>query len=416
LVAKRFQALTDYEPIVGKIAINQLRQLADDLTGMKVVHVNSTKIGGGVAEILEWMVPLMQELGIQASWETIEGDQDFFNITKMFHNGLQGNPVEFSAKTQKIYESTNVSNLHRLQAILEDADSVFIHDPQPAFLLKCIPHRKGKWIWRCHIDVSSPNRLVWKYLKGVIEEYDASIFSMVQFAQSLKHPQFVIAPSIDPLSEKNCELSQSEINDVYSNYNLDPNRPIIVQISRFDRFKDPLGVISAYKYIKDTIPIQLVLAGGAADDDPEGAKVLNEVLEAAANDPDIHVLLLPGDAHRTINALQRIADIIIQKSIKEGFGLTVTEGLWKGRPVIGGDTGGIRLQVINHHTGFLVKTPQGAALRIRYLLHQRDIAKSMGIKAKELVRENFLLTRHLREYLTLLLWLKNGNQDNFITA
>jgi trehalose synthase len=231
--------------------------------------------------------------------------------------------------------------------------------------------------------------------------YDASIFSMCQFAQTLPHPQYLIPPSIDPLSPKNIDLDPEELSAVRYQYNLDSQKPLLVQISRFDRFKDPLGVIAAYKLVRKSQPVQLVLAGGGASDDPEGQQVLDEALEAAAGDPDIHILLLPSDAHKTINALQRLASIVIQKSTREGFGLTVTEGLWKGKPVIGGDTGGIRLQLVNYHTGFLVNTPEGAAHRIRFLLHHEKLRNVMGIKAREFVRENFLLTRQLREYLTL---------------
>ncbi|HDO30900.1 MAG TPA: glycosyltransferase, partial [Desulfobacteraceae bacterium] len=272
--------------------------------------------------------------------------------------------------------------------------------------------RRGKWIWRCHIDVSRPFRPVWKYLRRFVREYDASIFSLAGFAQTLPHPQYIIPPSIDPLSEKNMELPEDDVRAVFTDFNLDPGRPLLVQVSRFDRFKDPLGVIRAYRLVKKFVPgQQLVLAGGGATDDPEGKIVLHEVREAAAGDPDIHVQSLPPDSNRTINALQRAADIVLQKSVREGFGLTVTEAMWKGKPVIGGNTGGIRLQVINFNTGFLVNTPEGAALRIRYLLHQPEKMHEMGNKAKEFVRENFLLTRHLREYLTLILSLHYGSTD-----
>ncbi len=408
--------LGDYESIVGQEAIDQLRQLADDIAGLKVVHVNSTKMGGGVAEILSWMIPIMRELGINASWETINGDERFFAITKSIHNGLQGQPINFTANDQKHYEEINVINGERLRPVLEEAASIFIHDPQPAYLVNLLPSKRVKWIWRCHIDVSSPDRKIWKYLRESVEGYSASIFSMTQFSQPLKHPQFVIAPSIDPLSNKNCELTSSELTEVYEQFSIDPTRPVLVQISRFDRFKDPVGVIKAYRMIKKVTPIQLILAGGGASDDPEGQAVLDEVREAAGDDKDIHVLLLPADKDRLINALQRIADIIIQKSTREGFGLTVTEGMWKGKPVIGGDAGGIRLQVFNYNTGFLVRSPEGAALRIRYLLHNKDKAQKMGFQAKEFVRENFLLIRHVREYLTLLRWLKMKNKRNSMVA
>ena len=409
-------SLSDYAPIVGKAAISQLQQLSDDIAGIRIVHVNSTRMGGGVAEILAWMIPLMKELGIDASWEVLEGNDEFFAVTKKMHNGLQGQPVELSSTEQKCYERTNESNMSRLGEKLESADAVFIHDPQPAFLIKSAPNRKGKWIWRCHIDVSRPERKVWRFLKETIDQYSASIFSIAQFAQPLRHPQVVIAPSIDPLSNKNCELPASEIENVYQRFSINPLIPVLAQISRFDKFKDPVGVINAYRILRKVMPVQLILAGGFASDDPEGLEVLNQVREAAGNDPDIHVLLLPGDQDRLINALQRIADIIIQKSTKEGFGLTVTEGMWKGKPVIGGDTGGIQLQVFNYNTGFLVKSPEGAALRIRYLLHNREIAKEMGMRARENVRENFLLNRHLREYLTLLRWLKSGNNSKSLVA
>jgi trehalose synthase len=253
---------------------------------------------------------------------------------------------------------------------------------------------------------------VWKYLHSLVAAYDASIFSLPAFAQELPHPQYLIQPSIDPLSDKNIDLDATRIQQVRDKYGLDPQRPLLVQVSRFDHFKDPLGVIQAYQLAKHRVPaLQLVLAGGTASDDPEGQIVLEEVQLAARDDPDIHVLLLPPDAHCDINALQRAADIVLQKSIREGFGLTVTEALWKGKPVIGGDVGGIRLQVINHHTGFLVSTPEGAALRIRYLLHQPEKIAQMGEKARAFVRENFLITRHLREYLTLMVALLDGARD-----
>jgi trehalose synthase len=289
---------------------------------------------------------------------------------------------------------------------------VFIHDPQPAPLLRLCPNRKGKWVWRCHIDISHPDRRVWQYLRDFVADYDATIFSLAVFAQALPHPEYLIPPSIDPLSDKNCDLDAGEIDAVCTRYELDRERPLIVQISRFDRFKDPVGVIQAYLLAQEFVPgLQLVLAGGTATDDPEGEAVYREVQAAARGDMDIHLLLLPPDAHRSINALQRAADIVVQKSLREGFGLTVTEGLWKGKPVVAGDTGGIRLQVINHHTGFLVSTPEGAALRIRYLLHRPDRLSEMGNKAHAFVRENFLLTRQVREYLTVMAALAHDMQE-----
>jgi trehalose synthase len=408
------RSLKAYEEIVGAPVIEQLRQLGDKLRGVRIVHVNSTMEGGGVAEILSWMVPLMQDLGLDAHWKVIKGTNDFFAITKSIHNGLQGNPVALTKKDWESYVDVNVQNLSTLKKVLEEAEIVVIHDPQPAPLLQLCPNRRGKWIWRVHIDISRPFRPVWKTLRTFGEKYDASIFSIPQFAQFLPHPQFIIAPSIDPLSEKNMDIDQGEIEKVREEFKLDPDRPIIVQISRFDRFKDPVGVIQAYRLVRKVIPVQLVLAGGGATDDPEGAAFLEEVMEAAEGDPDIHVLSLPPDVHKTINALQRLADIVIQKSTREGFGLTVTEGLWKGKPVIGGDVGGIKLQVVNHYTGFLVNTPEGAAHRIRFLLHHRERMEEMGKMAKEYARQNFLLTRHLRDYLLLILCLIRNNREHRI--
>jgi len=402
------KSLAAYDGIANSSVIKELRILGGKLQGIRVVHVNSTREGGGVAEILSWMAPLMSDLGMDTSWEVIEGTSDFFSVTKSFHNGLQGFPVSITRKDMETHLAVNEANLARLRPLLADAEIVVIHDPQPAPLLGLCPERKGKWVWRAHIDISHPYLPVWKALRPLVQDYDASIFSMSQFAQPLPHPQFLVAPSIDPLSDKNIDLSQTEIDAVRADFGLDPDRPLLVQISRFDRFKDPLGVIEAYRMVRKILPVQLVLAGGGASDDPEGKAILDEVMEAAAGDPDIHVLLLPSDAHRTINALQRMADIIIQKSVKEGFGLTVTEGLWKGKPVIGGDVGGIRRQVFNSHTGFLVNTPEGAAHRIRFLLHHREMIEEIGVTAREFVRENFLLTRHLREYLTLFHWLLHG--------
>jgi trehalose synthase len=398
--------LTHYAEVAGTDVIEHLRQLAALLKGKRVVHVNSTQEGGGVAEILEKLVPLMQQLGIDTAWEVIRGSEEFFLCTKSMHNALQGNAVDIPESLLRVYEETNAQNAERLRDQLEGADIVFIHDPQPAPLFQLCSNKKGKWIWRCHIDIRHPHRPVWKYLRKFIQGYNASIFSLADFAQPLPHEIFVVPPSIDPLSEKNIDLEDKEVTAVYEEFGLDLERPIILQVSRFDRFKDPLGVIHAFTLAKKFIPdLQLVLAGGGASDDPEGEAVLGEVRIAAADQSDIHVLALPPNADRTINALQRGADIILQKSIREGFGLTVTEGMWKGKPVIGGDTGGIRLQVVDHHTGFLVNTPEGAALRIRYLLSHPDRVRAMGNTAREFVRENFLITRHLRDYLALMVVL-----------
>jgi len=406
--------LEAYEAIVGSSVLTQLRRLGEKLAGLRVVHVNSTREGGGVAEILEWMIPHMREVGVDASWEVIHGTNRFFEITKDIHNGLQGKPVDLPMRDWRFYQEENERNAERLRPLLTEADIVVIHDPQPAPLLKLCPDRKGKWIWRAHIDISRPFRPVWKVLRTFVDKFDASIFSMAEFAQPLPYPQFLIPPSIDPLSEKNRDLVPEDISIVRTEFGLDPDRPLLVQISRFDGFKDPIGVIRAYRLVRNVAPVQLVLAGGGATDDPEGKAVLEDVMDAAEGDPDIHVLLLPSGAHKTINALQRLADIVLQKSTREGFGLTVTEGLWKGKPVIGGDVGGIRLQVTNYQTGFLVNTPEGAAHRIRYLLHNRERMKEMGEAGREFVRENFLQTRNLRDYLILILAIRSGSDERIV--
>jgi trehalose synthase len=403
--------LEQYSKIVGNEVIDHLRQLSNPLKGMKILHVNSTKEGGGVAEILNRLIPLKRELGIDAEWEIITGEKDFYQCTKKMHNSLQGNRDDISADLLATYEKTNAANHERLREKLENADVVFIHDPQPAALLRFCNDRRGKWVWRCHIDVSRPYRPVWKYLHEYIKDYDASIWSLSAFAQPLSHPLYLIPPSIDPLSEKNRELSEKEIAGFFKEWGIKRNTPVLTQVSRFDRFKDPIGVIQSYRLIKKYIPVQLVLAGGGASDDPEGKEVLGEVKAYAGNDPGIHILELPPDAHRAINALQRGSDIVLQKSLKEGFGLTVTEALWKGKPVIGGDTGGIKLQVIDHFSGFRVNTPEGASMRIRYLLKHPEIKQAMGINARQFVLDNYLITRQLREYLTLVVGLTFGSEE-----
>jgi trehalose synthase len=404
--------LDSYAAVTSRDVIRHLQQLAEPLKGKTVVHVNSTRVGGGVAEILDKLVPLSRELGIDTRWEVITGDSEFYQCTKSMHNAIQGNRITIPDTLLQHFLEVNEQNAKQLRSILEEADFVFIHDPQPVALLKYCSNRKGKWIWRCHIDASHPHRGTWRFIDRFVREYDASIFSLPQFVQMLPHPAYIIPPSIDPLSEKNVDLTQDELEAVRIRFNIDSDKPMIAQISRFDRFKDPVGVIEAYKLARKFIPsLQLVLAGGGATDDPEGEAVLNEVRFAAGDDPNIKILLLPPDSHRTINALQRLADIVLQKSTKEGFGLTVTEAHWKGKPVIGGDTGGIRLQVIDFHTGFLVNTPEGAALRIRYLFNQKQKIQEMGLKSKEFVRENFLLTRQLREHLTLMVSLQHGAVD-----
>ena len=405
--------LDRYEEVVGHQEVQRLRQLAAGLAGKRIVHVNSTRTGGGVAEILAWMIPMMQELGLDARWEVISGPPEFYRVTKALHNGLQGLAVSLKPRDFALHLEVNRDNAQRLNL---EADVVIVHDPQPIFLPRFTPAGQvGRWVWRCHIDASRPARSVWKHLEAAIPQYAATIFSMAAFTRPLPCPMFLVPPSIDPLSDKNCALPETERLESLSKLGLDPERPMLVQVSRFDRFKDPLGVIAAYRLLKPYYPeLQLALAGGTADDDPEGAEVLRDVMDAAGDDEDLKVLLLPPDAHRTINALQRSAIVVLQKSIKEGFGLTVTEALWKSRPVVGGACGGIALQVYDYQTGFLVHSPAGAAYRVRYLLRYAEKRQRMGRTGHEFVRGHFLLTRHLRDYLTMLLSLDHRQSADLV--
>lgn len=396
--------LHDYIPIVGQDVIDQLHRLAARLTKRRFVHINSTRTGGGVAEILSRAVPLLNQLGLDTSWEVIIGDPEFFEITKAMHNGLQGDRVSFTPRMMEHYREINRENARRFTW---EADFVLVHDPQPAALIEDLRDRAAKWVWRCHIDASRPQRHVWKFLREYVIRYDASVFSMSSFAQNLPHPQYLIHPSIDPLSDKNRDLSPTEVQAVLDRLEIMRDRPIILQVSRFDSFKDPMGVIQAFKMVRRHTACQLLLVGGEATDDPEGPEIFARVQEAAAGDPDITILLLPPDSHYEVNALQRAADVIVQKSVREGFGLTVTEAMWKGNPVIGGAVGGIVLQIRDYHTGFLVHSPEGCAFRIRYLLHRPEMARRMGKLAKEFVRRHFLITRHIRDYLTLMLFIAN---------
>ena len=391
--------LDDYAALVGAERIAVLRRLARRLEGLRLVVVNSTRVGGGVAEMLNRHVPLFEELGIRTRWEVVEGAPEFFEATKTIHNGLQGATRELTPALQAAYLEANRKNALRLDL---DADVVVIHDPQPAAMID-YAERACPWIWRCHIDASRPHRSIWRFLRKFVGSYDASVFSMPAFAQNLPHPQYLIAPSIDPLAPKNRDMDDADVDRVLARFGLDRSRPLIVQVSRFDRFKDPVGVIRAFRMVRRRDDCRLVLVGGTADDDPEGTQVLREVHDEAGNDPDITILNIPPDSDREINALQRASTVIVQKSTKEGFGLTVTEGLWKGRPVIGGAVGGIRVQVYDHMTGFLVHSVEGLAYRLRYVLNRPGLAGAMGERGRELVRHHFLLTRHLRDWLTLFL-------------
>ncbi len=392
--------LDAYAAVVGDSEIGALRVLARQLQNRRVKMVNSTAVGGGVAEILNRLVPLLDDLGVSTRWEVLKGGEQFFAVTKGFHNALHGAPYEGHAEWFDIFLATNRENLHHMQF---DEDFVVIHDPQPAALIEARDGSKSRWLWRCHIDLSHPSREVWEFLRPFVERYDAAIFSSPAFTQGLKIPQYLVHPTIDPLADKNRELPPEAMREVLERFGIDPHCPILTQISRFDRLKDPVGVIQAYKMVRKHTDCQLVLAGGGASDDPEGEAVLNEVKEVAGNDPDVHILNLPPWSHLEINALQRASTIVIQKSLREGFGLTVSEALWKGKPVVASAVGGIPTQVIHKLTGMLVHSVEGTAYQIRFLLSNPGLAKKLGENGHEHVKENFLITHNLKRYMLLFL-------------
>lgn len=399
---------TDYEPVVGKNVVDDLRALADRVRHRHLQNINSTAVGGGVAEILTRMVVVLRDLGLTTYWDVIKGNQAFFNATKTIHNALHGTDDEVTTDMLDAFRDTTDANLRDFEL---KGDVILVHDPQPLGLITRRSDVAGKWIWRCHIDVSNPQRHVWNFLEPYIERYDAAVFSMPEFGQRLSIPQYLVAPSIDPLSNKNRELAGPEIEAILAKYRIDADRPILTQISRFDRLKDPLGVIAAYRIVRSRADCQLVLAGGGASDDPEGAQVLREVQEAAADDPDIHILLLPAFSDSEINALVRASTLVFQKSLKEGFSLTVTEALWKKKPVIGGAVGGIRLQVLNGITGYLVRSVEQAAQRALQLLADPDLRCQLGENGHLHVKQNFLLTRHIRDYMLLMIALDYPGED-----
>jgi|WetSurSiteA1Bulk_404760.scaffolds.fasta_scaffold11249_2 trehalose synthase len=398
--------LEDYIGVAPKIDLLIIQKLADRFTGRQILHINSTKSGGGVAEILQRMMVILSGLGINARWEVIEGNESFFDITKRMHNALQGNAEQISQDMWQSYFDVNKRNAEKLDL---NADAILIHDPQPAPLIEF--KTSGLWIWRCHIDISNPALKVWSLLKKYVGKYDAAIFSVAKFAKSLPLDKFIIPPAIAPMSDKNRDLANKEIQNVLTTLNIPVDKPIILQVSRFDRFKDPRGVIQAYRLVKKYNDCRLVLAGSPATDDPEGEMILNEVKEFAGNDQDISILLLPPSSHIEINALQRAATVVLQKSLKEGFGLTVSEAMWKGKPVIGGAVGGIPLQIIHGVTGFLVNSVEGTALRIRQILNNPDMAKRMGESGREYVRKNFLITRQIRDYLSMWYLIENKGKS-----
>ena len=400
--------ISDYEKIIGSQNFYEIMWLAEHLQGKTVKMINSTSVGGGVAEMLHRTVPLYNELGLKVKWEVIKGGGDFFNVTKAFHNALHGEKVEISDAMLGSYRETNKKNISEISF---DEDVVVIHDPQPLPLIEKKSNSPSKWVWRCHIDTSNPDQKVWDFLKGYIARYDASIFSSPSFAKEMALPQYMIYPAIDPFADKNRELTTKEIDSVFLKYGLSRDKPIITQVSRFDSLKDPIGVFEVYRIVKKHVDCSFVYAGGTASDDPEGAKVLSELKERASGEKDFHILLLPPFSDIEINALQRASTIVLQKSIREGFGLTVTEALWKGKPVVATAVGGIPLQVINKFTGLLAHSIEGTAYQIRYLLNNPQVAKKLGGYGREHVREKFLITQKIRHYLLLFISLMNPGKN-----
>ena len=399
--------LADYEEVAGDDALERIRAAAEPLRGARVLHVNATAYGGGVAELLATHVPLLRSLGIDAEWQVIHGSDEFFAVTKAVHNALQGADIEWTADMQRIYLEKVLDNALLIEG---DWDYVVVHDPQPAALLTFIGNSginrpETKWIWRCHIDLTDADPDVWEFFRPHVERYDASVWTMPGFVPgSLEMDRVVTAPPcIDPLSVKNLDLPDPFVTEICKQYGIDTKRPIMCQVSRYDPWKDPVGVIEAFRIVREEVPdAQLVLAGSMATDDPEGFHVWEQVEEARGQDRDIHLLSnIQQVGNVQINAFQRAAHVVVQKSIREGFGLTVSEGLWKGRPVIGGRAGGIVLQIRDGKDGFLVDSVEECAKRTIELLAAPERADAMGASGKEHVRQNFLSTRELEDWVNL---------------
>lgn len=386
--------IQDYAPIVGDQVVERILVKAEPLKGLHVINFNSTYYGGGVAELLSSMTLLMNGLGIKTGWRVIQGSPDFFGITKKMHNALQGMGFKFSRIKRNIYENVIVENSIRNHL---DHDFIIVHDPQPLPLI-CHYKKKAPWIWRCHIDLSNPNRDLWNYFVPLIEKYDAAIFSIPEYAQKIGIPQVFFLPAIDPFTTKNRRLSDHEMDERLSHYNIPTDLPLVAQVSRFDPWKDPKGVIQAFKLARKEVDCTLVLLGNFASDDPEGA----EIYESLVKSREERILILPnGDDTALVNTLQRRAAVILQKSLREGFGLTVAEAMWKGTAVIGGNVGGIRYQINDGVNGFLVSSIEETAARIVQLVKDRKLREEMGRKARATVAERFLLTRYIEQYLDL---------------
>jgi trehalose synthase len=398
---------------VGDDRIEEIRELARGLQGARVLHVNATAFGGGVAEILGTLVPLLNDVGLKADWQVIKGADDFFNVTKAMHNSLQGMYYDWTSAMRETWLTYN-----RLNAELfdEEWDFVVVHDPQPAAMLGYVQERlgerAGKWIWRCHIDLTDAQVQVWDMLRPHVEMYDGAIFTLPDYVKEDLHDNevFCVPPAIDPLSPKNTELPRETVEAILQRYGVDPYRPMVTQISRFDPWKDPLGVIDVYRAVKREVPeLQLVMVASMASDDPEGWDWYERTVRRAGEDFDIHILSnLNGVGNIEVNAFQRAAQVVIQKSVREGFGLVVSEALWKGRPVVAGNVGGIPLQIINGETGYLVNTTEECAEKVLDLLQNPDDADRMGTAGIEFVRDRFLTTRYVRDYLEVFRHLTDG--------
>jgi trehalose synthase len=385
--------IEEYRPFVGEETINRIKKKSKDLQDFHVVNINSTYYGGGVSQLLSSLTLMMNSLGIKTGWRVIHGPPDFFTVTKKMHNALQGGNINLSTRKKELYETVVYENSIRNHL---DHDLVIVHDPQP---LPLIEHyrKKSPWVWRCHVDMSNPHQQVWDYLAPFVEKYDAVIMSSPDYAQKIETPQLFFLPAIDPFTITNRELPQREINERLKHYRIPTDLPIVAQISRFDRWKDPEGVIEAFKLARKEVDCTLVLLGNIATDDPEG----EDVFRSLSDSREERIIILTVQDGALVNALQRRATVVIQKSIREGFGLTVTEAMWKGAAVIGGNTGGIRYQIKDGANGFLVSSNEEAATRIVQLIKDRTLREQLGQKAKETVRQRFLLTRLLEQYLDL---------------
>jgi trehalose synthase len=398
------KTLTDYTHVVGKDLTEQIRQLAEPLKGKRVLHVSATAFGGGVSEILYTLVPLMRDVGIDAHWHVIFGKEEFFNATKLLHNSLQGAEETLSDEQWRVFDEINQMNAEGLQG---EWDVVIVHDPQPIGLRRGAKEKGQRWIWRCHIDLSTPNPAPIERLLPMIEEYDASVWHMEQYVPNDmgRHREAVkiMPPAIDPLSPKNMAFSPEDAAFVCRQFGIDVDRPLITQVSRFDPWKDPIGVIDAYRQVTEQVPeAQLAMVGSMATDDPEGMEYFQKTFEYADGDQDIKILSnLNNVGAIEVNAFQSQSDICLQKSIREGFGLTVTEALWKGRPTIAGNVGGIPLQIEDGVSGFLVDSPQQCAERCIEVLGDPELGKKLGREGKEHARRQFLTPRLLRDWLQL---------------